>query len=293
MKILFDFDGTITNVAHEYEWLQNHFIRLASDALQISPGQCRALLDDALLDVSRSPHACGWTSNGMLSAFCDEDPFMLFTAAIERAGSWLAGDCPAPHPIRCRRADLMQIAQSAYADLHDEPLSVFNAPEPQAVKTIHTLLMRDCEIVVASNSPAPRIIRKFEHVGLRPVDNDDNPSAQFRIRGNAQKFVLQNPPDTIRCNGRDIHLNRPNYAKIIRDERPQVIVGDVYSLDLALPIECAKREPRIYEDFQAYLRMRPYTPSWAVDAMLTPEPNIPKRLLNHFEDLPALILKHR
>ena len=60
------------------------------------------------------------------------------------------------------------------------------------------------------------------------------------------------------------------------------------------PLEMARREPLVYEDMQLYLRVRPYTPQWAIDCMLNPPSDCPAslRLLNHFNDLPSLMLRH-
>ncbi len=113
------------------------------------------------------------------------------------------------------------------------------------------------------------------------------------MRGNAHKFRLGDNPQPVDFGDRQVDADRPYYADILRKERPQAVVGDVFSLDLALPFDMARREPMIYEDMQVYLRVRPYTPQWAVDSVLNPIEGVPiiARLLNQFDDLPKLILK--
>jgi len=40
-----------------------------------------------------------------------------------------------------------------------------------------------------------------------------------------------------------VELRRPRYEAILREEAPDAVVGDVFSLDLALPLALRRREP--------------------------------------------------
>lgn len=297
MKILLDFDGTLTNIEQEYEFEFAFILSEAEKRFGIENDAFQRLLSEAQKEIAHNPAEHGWRDNGRISAFCDEDLFMSVAAAMTLLDAWIAqGDARASiltDRIIGGGSPMMDLAESAHRAMNGEPLGAFNTPEPAVVSAINTLLDRDCEIVVASNSSAHRIIDKFEHVGLKPVDHNDNPSARFRVRGNAHKFGLGDNPQPVGFGDRQVDADRPYYADILRKERPQVVVGDVFSLDLALPVEMARREPMIYEDMQVYLRVRPYTPQWAVDSVLNPIEGAPvcARLLNQFDDLPKLILK--
>ena len=298
MKILFDFDGTLTNIQHEQELELSYLRSLVSKYCAIDQEAFDALYRLACDAIQQSPEQFGWCDNGRISAYCDEDLFMTVASAMTLLDHWIETADPRVESIRAlmlvSRKTFMEMTEETHAALNAKPLCPFNTPEPDAVRAILTLLDRDWEIVIASNSPASRIIEKCEFAGLKPVAHEDNPSARFRIRGNAAKFRLGHSPDPVDFHGRTVDLSRPSYADIISRERPQVVVGDVFSLDLALPFELSRRDPMVYEDMQLYLRVRDYTPQWAVSCMLEPPEQSPaiSRLLNHFVDLPSLVLKH-
>lgn len=296
MKFLTDFDGTLTNIQQEYQFICDFLARRVAEC-GIDKKLFEALHKTAWEHIALEPEKHGWIHNGRISAYCDEDLFMNVSASMQLLDDWMDAAHPAVAEIadkmRNARLSFVELTEEAHGAMNLEPLSAFNTPEPEVINAIRILLDRDCEIVVASNSPASRIIPKFEHVGLKPVDHDDNPSARFRIRGNAGKFILGNNPKPVPFGSRIVDIDHAAFAKIIAEERPQVMIGDVFSLDLALPMEMARLEPMIYEDMQLYLRVRPYTPQWAIDCALNPEPGCPVsvRLLNHFADLPSLVLK--
>lgn len=297
MKILLDFDGTLTNLEQEYEFECQYIMSDLGRGFGIDEASVNDLFDAAQAHIFENPCYHGWSDNGRISAYCDEDPFMKVASIMTLLDEWLEMGDARVDVLRSHgvtgETPMMDLTQRAHRAINEEQLSAFNTPEPVVVKAIHELLDRDCEVVVVSNSPAERIIDKFEFVGLKPVDHTDNPSARFRIRGHAKKFCLGDNPMFVEFGSRSVDIDRPYYAEILRKERPQVVAGDVFSLDLALPIEMARREPMIYEDMQMYLRTRSYTPQWAIDCALNPPADAPVtvRLLNHFTDLPTLIHK--
>ncbi|MFA5624041.1 MAG: hypothetical protein WC966_03150 [Bradymonadales bacterium] len=299
MKIIADFDGTITNIQHEYETQLEKF---KEKVLELCDGNVE--LKENILQSSHDYiqdrfDSFGWGNKGRVTAFGDEDLFMKLLAQMQCLDRWVQENHPVVFPLRKKLLKDPQnpitfesLSRQAHDEMNTEPLTDFNCPEPEAVTALNTLLEQDIEIIIVSNSPTERIIAKLERVGLKPVDHEDNPSAQFRVRGLAKKFGLGDEPQYEIFGKRMIDTNRPNYRRIIDEERPLAVVGDVFSLDLALPMYLSKLEP-MYDAIQVYLRMRPYTPQWAIDAMLNPDPSIKARprLLNHFTDLPNLIHK--
>ena len=296
MKFLIDFDGTLTNIQSEYQKDYDLVVKHMAD-LGVSAERFKPLFDRAIDEIMQHPTLYGWPDNGRLSAFCDEDVFMHIIAGIMMIHEHVISGDEAYSDIRQALdnagVSLMDVAESCHQAMSREPLDAFNTPQPEVVSVLRTLLDRDCEIVIASNSGAQRITEKLKFVDLKPVAHEDNPSARFRVRGDARKYALDDVPNPVVFGSRTIDVARSHYAKIIREERPQVIIGDVFSLDLALPIEMARREPMIYGDMQIYLRTRPYTPQWAIDNILNPPDDCPvtARILNHFADLPSLVLR--
>jgi hypothetical protein len=49
--------------------------------------------------------------------------------------------------------------------------------------------------------------------------------------------------DRIEVGGLSVDVARPHYEEVLRKERPDAIVGDVFSLDLALPLALKRRDP--------------------------------------------------
>ena len=268
MKILTDFDGTLTNIEHEFNFECHFILRALEERYRILPQETEFLLKLANGRILQAPEKYGWEYGDRISAFCDEDLFMQMASAMTLIDTWR--DNPPDEDVAAilrRVPDLrfLGIVEEAHEAMLLEPLCPGNVPDADTVRTIQTLLDRDCEIVVTSNSPADRIISKFEYAGLLPVDHENNPSAHFRVRGGCGKYILGSSPEPIAFGKRTVDVSRPFYADVIREERPQVIIGDAFSLDLALPIHMIRQAPLVYDDMQLYLRTRPYTSQWALD----------------------------
>lgn len=297
MKIITDFDGTLTSIQYEFQLQRDILFNIFKEIFGSDIEIFQKLWDHASAVVEINSADYGWLNNGRISAYSDEDLFINLSSTVTWIENWLKTDEAGYEAVRERLKDqdypFSHHAEKSHQEIDCAELSAFNCPEPGAVSTINTLLDQDCEVVVVSNSPASRIIEKLDTVGLKPVDHEDNPSARFRVRGHANKFVLDDQPENIEINGRIVDVARSSYRDIIEQERPQAIIGDVFSLDLALPQAMCVASPNLYEGMQLYLRTRTYTPQWAINCIL--EPQIKSvaslRLLNHFSDLPDLLRK--
>ena len=64
--------------------------------------------------------------------------------------------------------------------------------------------------------------------------------------------------------GRSIFVDRPAYRTLVADEAPDVIIGDVFSLDLAMP-HVMRREAAVGAPRVLALRRHTHTPSWVLD----------------------------
>jgi len=98
--------------------------------------------------------------------------------------------------------------------------------------------------VVVSNSGTEKLKRWFDHAGLANRIHPEQAAGALRLRGSARKFVLApGGPDAIDVGGVIVDGARPHYEAVLREERPDAVVGDVFSLDLALPLALKRREP--------------------------------------------------
>jgi hypothetical protein len=72
--------------------------------------------------------------------------------------------------------------------------------------------------------------------------------------------------------GRRVLVDRPRYRALIEEEQPDLVIGDVFSLDLALPLHLARTEPATFGGIRLYLRTRDYTPDWSRQYFLSARP---------------------
>ena len=56
-----------------------------------------------------------------------------------------------------------------------------------------------------------------------------------------------------------VDIARPDYERVLREERPDAVVGDVFSLDLALPLAFKRRDPA-WRHVRLFWLVHPYTP---------------------------------
>ena len=91
-----------------------------------------------------------------------------------------------------------------------------------------------------------------------------------KIQGGARKFGLgKKPKPMLIAKSTDdgevqIDTDRPHYEEALLAIQPDLVIGDVFCLDLSLPIRL-KREGKLKLGGGIYYRHRDYTPSKMVD----------------------------
>ena len=119
------------------------------------------------------------------------------------------------------------------------------------------------EVFIVSNSAGEKI---NDFLNQNHFQENHRPT----VRGGARKFGLGKKanPLLISKGTEDgdvvVDTDRPDYEKALMEIRPDAVVGDVFCLDLALPIRL-KREGKL--DFKGgfFYRHREYTPSKMVE----------------------------
>ena len=267
MKILTDFDGTLTEIYSEYEVLLE-IIKSRLEEKHFPVDRYQTLFDLAIKEIQKDYISYGWSDHGRITAYSDEDLFMNIIAGIRMVDKWLHTKPEYSELLdilASQNTNLMDISEYAYSVLHTKPLRPMNTPFLDAMKTIQTLLVRGHEVVVVSNSPSARIVQKLNYVGLIASVHEMNPKAQLRVRGDAAKFKLGEQPQIIDFI-RPVDINRPVYRQILVEEKPDIVVGDVFSLDLALPCGMAMELPD-FSQTRSLLIAHSYTPEWAKRAI--------------------------
>jgi FMN phosphatase YigB (HAD superfamily) len=269
MRVLTDFDGVLTNIAHEAARVTEIFLDGLSAADRDDDGPLPVVLATAYAEMQDDPANHGWRVNGRITAFANEDGFIR----VNGIAAYLDGRVTAGDPdVRRIYSSLRYLgtqsfgalAQKAYEQMTRETAAGRIRPlDPEAGAVLKLLLDRGDEIVVVSNSGTERISQLLRGAGFDPKQDAPPGAGQLRIRGNARKYLLSNSPRQIEVGEYSVPVDRPHYEQILIEERPNVVVGDVFSLDLALPLDLVRRGAAGFGKPRLILRRRPYTPAWS------------------------------
>jgi phosphoglycolate phosphatase-like HAD superfamily hydrolase len=268
MRVLSDFDGVLTDITHEAARVTNLFLDALRGTGVRDEHAIHQLAHRAYEEMAHDPTRHGWRVGGRITAFANEDGFIRSNALaaclddIARRGDQTARDLVAALE-RQGVPNFTALGQRAFEEMVRETAAGEIRPlDPAAAAVLKALLARGIEVVVVSNSGTARIQQLLKGAGLEPRSDQAAGPGHLRVRGGARKFILSHEARGFEANGYGVSTDRPHYEEILLEERPDVIVGDVFSLDLALPLEFARRgmiAPRLL------LRRRPYTPAWSVD----------------------------
>lgn len=281
MKILSDFDGVLTDQIEEAQRVRELFREgLIRDA-GLSETRADEWISVGEEEMNRAPHRHGWRSEGRITAFANEDLFIRNNALGSCFDSWVSGS----YSFESSQLELSELKDSD-ARLREKEISGFNGlanlsyngmvsetkqgkmkpMDPLTREIFPQFVEEGNPVVVVSNSGTDRILDLFNGENVSTVAHDADPSHSFRIRGGAMKFGLGEVAPTLSIGDYEVEVSRPNYEKIILEEKPGMVIGDVFSLDLALPLALSQTHDAL-KGIQLVLRVQPYTPKWAIDFM--------------------------
>src|SRR5437762_2748669 len=131
---------------------------------------------------------------------------------------------------------------------------------PEAADAGRALLAAGVEVVVVSNSGTDKLRRWFAHARVPASLHPERVAGALRLRGAARKFVLApGAPVPLVVGSLRVDVARPDYARVLAEEAPDAVVGDVFSLDLALPLAIKRRDPA-WRGVRLFWLVHPYTP---------------------------------
>lgn len=265
MKLLSDFDGVWTypdeeGAAHGAE-LDAALEGLVADG---DRENVREWVAAARLAVRTEPTRWGWVSAGRISAFADEDTFtehgaLLHYLHVHRDSDPLAAKLSAAAEAlgasldsfggRCHVAGVQKVEARRGPGILESAASAGRA-----------MLARGVEIVVVSNSGTDKLDRWFQHAQVPARVHPEKVQGALRLRGSARKFGLApGTGEPLAVGDLVVDVARPDYEKVLREERPGAVVGDVFSLDLALPLALKRRDPE-WRNVRLFWLVHPYTP---------------------------------
>ncbi len=260
MHIVSDFDGVWTDPRAEAAAFGAEQERVVAAALGVSSAAARERLAPVRAAVRAAPHAHGWTctQGGALSCFADEDPYVFHNAVAEaiwqaedrlRAALEAAGhSCAAAFALACFEAGTARWRARAERHLL-----------PEAIEAVRALLAAGHVVTIVSNSSTERLCGIL---GRGDLEWEAHP--RLRLRGDARKFELSVGAQAPVCTlaRRPVRIDRPRYLRLLEALRPDVVIGDNVSLDLALPLWLRERAGWARK-LRVVLKHNPYTPAWA------------------------------
>ncbi|MDF1800158.1 MAG: hypothetical protein P1V81_13345 [Planctomycetota bacterium] len=290
-KILSDFDGVWTNPVHEAESVRELMIRETARLTGRDLAGVAADYEAFRLLAMAAPAANGWApprfTGGRITAFVDEDPFCAGNAIagvlgdLSEAGGSNKTDGLDPELVARACEYAAAIGERGFgtgfesaSDFADHAFlaatSAYRTEHPPAlvdgaVDIARGLLEAGVELVIVSNSGTDKILDWFGAMGI-PGHDAKQPApagegASIAVRGGAGKFILGASDASIAVADRTIYVDRPSYLAVLEAEAPDLVIGDVFSLDLALPHVLrsagAKGAPS-----ELVLRRHDYTPAW-------------------------------
>lgn len=262
VKILSDFDGVWTDQAFEARNVKLYMVAEAARLAGIAADQAEQHFARFEAQVLAAPQLHGWAPDGRITAYVDEDPFCEANAIAR----FIEGSsAPEAHQYREAVLDNGFVSLSAFGDhCFMTATASFRAQHPPALvprarQMFAALADAGAELVVVSNSSSEKIEGWFRQTGV-----GEGAGSALRVRGSAGKFVLGPSEDGFTLAGRRIRVDRPRYRAILAEERPDFVIGDVFSLDLALP-HVMRRAGELSAEL--VLRRHPHTPRWVLDTL--------------------------
>ena len=268
MRIVMDFDGIYTDPTEEGKTCSKLFrdkiLSLNLKEVELdSLSNVDSWLGELRARVAGKPFDYGWRSEGRISAFAFEDPFIRNIGLADYLDELVKlKDARAVKVLsKLRASEKIQ----SFGDLSTwsfHQLSAKKAPDPQTKSWVLAAIDKGHEVFIVSNSSTQKI-DDFLNQCDYPVEK------RPKVRGGAQKFALGAQAQTLTLNQKDqpkviVETNRPIYEALLLEIKPDAVIGDVFCLDLALPIRL-KREKKLIFSAGLFYFHRDYSPSQMVD----------------------------
>ncbi len=283
MRILTDFDGVWTDQAGEARFIQAWLARVTAPILGATEAEALADFDAFFSQAMLEPGDYGWAPDGRVTGFVDED-LLLSTGSVfhwleqggehPRADAWRSRIRAAGHPsIEQFASDHFHPAMLAYREQHGHGLV------EGAAGVVAGLLAQGHDVIFVSNSTEEKLAGMLGEAGIEPGE-------RLRVIGDAKKWCIGDDEPRVVIDGRAVYMDRPHYEAILLDVRPDLVIGDVASFDLALPAYM-RAMGRLAPGLRLLLRRNSGSSQWALDQ---PNERGPIRLVDEIVDSVAELL---
>lgn len=267
-RILVDFDGVWTTVDGQAAAVDAARGRQLTGLSGLPPSHvaaCEAAVAAALTD---GPLEHGWRLDGRLTAYADEDPFLRHNALCCGIGILAGRGEPACRELRDAllargHADLGALGSAIFLEASHDYLADHGHDLLPAAPDVLRALLALADVTFCTNFAPDAVAHSWEPRGFAFAGPQATPG--LHLRGAARKQVLTaDPPRQETFGARPVAVDRGHYREALAVERPDVVVGDVFSLDLALPLVMGREEPASCRPLCLLARTR-FTPAWSLE----------------------------
>lgn len=306
VKLISDFDGVWTNQDTEADYVWNYIITAIAGLTGNTPKDVDTLLNQCRLEMNNAPHDYGWFNNSCIAAYYQEDPFGDNNAIfdyIDRASSRRTYS-HFKQNIAAIKESVNSKAKMSLAEFSNDcfvkattqfKLEGKLKPVETAGSVISKLNKGGVEIIVVSNSKTEKIEHLFLKTGQKMTNERSITRGRLHAIGDARKFIID-PGFTEVPEYADIYgkfrvcLRRKNYFNILLKEMPDYVIGDVFSLDLALPLYLRLNDER-FSKLKVIQKVQKHTPDWVKNYLGKDELKGIAFMVDSIDELPDLLLK--
>jgi phosphoglycolate phosphatase-like HAD superfamily hydrolase len=253
--LVLDFDGTMTDAEAEGAPFTEGYLEDIALLTDRSLPEIKAMAAGFQAEVNANPEAHGWIFNGRLVAPASVDPYLrimpvtkMIFEALGEFGS--EGD----------RTRLLEKILYKY-----NYAKTLNVPRPHARELLESL--RGTRSYIVSNSNGHHVQNKLRAIGRNADGTNSLEWLIDHVHGDAQKYFVDDAFDavpesfTIEGLGRPVLLRRRRYherlSELLAREGSSweelTVVGDIFELDLSLPLAMGAR---------VGLAVNPFTPAY-------------------------------
>ncbi len=241
--IVFDFDGTLTDAEEEGRPFREGYLQDIAILCDQPLPAIESLAAEAEAEVAANPQAHGWVFGGRIVAPATVDPYLRMMPVAR-----MIFDHFGRFPVASDRDRLL-----------DGILYKYNYPKTRTAfrEGARALLLgtpRETTYVVTNSHTEP-VQDKVRQLSSQGGDTDALLWLVPRVFGRAKKYVLDEGFDAIEAElavpglSRPILLRRKLYHDVLRrlldavgaDWADLTVVGDIFELDLALPLALGAR----------------------------------------------------
>ncbi len=289
MKVIIDFDGTLTAEEQQAQALAERSLSTLADEIIGAPRkELDQVYDATRARLLEAPHRYWWEVNGLIASYCDEGAFILNTTTLQvmlRENDAYAAAVAQAFP----QAEYDPVVDCTNALFHRHTAELLPVFRPAARRVLSSLTAQpDREPVVLTNSLGDKVHRQLVTLELEepvPVLGD---TRQYAMDPTWTRYFSHPELGDIQVwpisRVRHVDLRRPAYYQALvrarREDPHVVVVGDTFSLPGALPLMMG---------LPFFLVRTHYTPAWCAQAT---EDHPLGHVLDELGDLPAALDAH-